>query len=73
VVQLGHFTPAGAPADFRLTVFAARAGEGTPVAGDDALKAEFVPFSRVLTRGTTKGAPGWIARAILALASPPLI
>ena len=40
--------------------------------GDDAAQAEFVPFSAVLTRPLTPGAAGWIARAIAALAEPPL-
>jgi ADP-ribose pyrophosphatase YjhB (NUDIX family) len=72
IVRLGQFRPAGAPQAFRLTVFAARAGEGQPRAGDDAARAEFVPFSNVLNRPTTAGAAGWIARAIAALSDPPL-
>ena len=44
-----------------LTVFAALAGEGMPVAADDAARAEFVAFERVLTRPHTPGAAGWIA------------
>ncbi|MGH6924805.1 MAG: NUDIX domain-containing protein [Propylenella sp.] len=69
VVRLGEFTPEGSA--FRITVFAARAGEGEPKVGDDAAKAEFVPFSHVLTRPLTAGAAGWIARAIAALADTP--
>jgi ADP-ribose pyrophosphatase YjhB (NUDIX family) len=69
VVRLGHLEPDGSP--FRVTVFAAQAREGEPKAGDDAAKAEFVPFSKVLTRPLTAGAAGWIARAIAALSDPP--
>jgi ADP-ribose pyrophosphatase YjhB (NUDIX family) len=69
VVRLGEFTPEGSA--FRVAVFAARAGDGEPKAGDDAAKAEFVPFAHVLTRPLTAGAAGWIARAIAALADPP--
>lgn len=76
LVRLGTFhpPPAGAAApSFSITVFAARALGGVPVAGDDAARAEFVPFSAVLTRPLTPRAPAWIARAILALADPPLL
>jgi hypothetical protein len=31
------------------------------------LRAEFVPFHAVLARPVTAGAPGWIARALMAL------
>jgi len=72
LVELGVFRPPAA-ADFRLTVFAGRAGEGVSVAGDDAVNAEFVPFHLVLERPLTDGAPGWIARALLALSDPRLI
>ena len=72
VVRLGLFRPPPENSPFHITVFAARAGEGIPRAGDDAAKAEFVPFSAVLTRPLTPGAVGWIARAIAALAVPPL-
>jgi 8-oxo-dGTP pyrophosphatase MutT (NUDIX family) len=72
LLRLGEFCPPGAPADFCLTVFAGRAGDGMPVAGDDALRAEFVPFGRVLERRLTAGAAGWIARAIAALSAPHL-
>lgn len=64
LVGLGTFSPAPG---FRVTVFAARAGVGDPVAGDDAERAEYVPFSAVLTRPLTRGAAGWIARAIFEL------
>jgi 8-oxo-dGTP diphosphatase len=57
---------------FRLAVFAARRGDGSPAAADDALEAAFVPFAAVLERRTTPGAAGWIARAIAILAEPPL-
>ena len=57
---------------FRLAVFAARAGDAEPVAADDAKRAEFVEFRAVLERKTTSGAAAWIARAIEALADPPL-
>ena len=71
--RLGAFNPNPSDASpFHLTVFAARAGEGTPKAGDDALHAQFVPLSGVLTRKTTAGAAAWIARAIAALADLPL-
>src|SRR5688572_13722115 len=69
-VELGLFRAPAAPADFRLTVFAGRAGEGVPVAGDDAVNPEFVPFRLVFERPLTEGAPGWIARALLALSDP---
>jgi 8-oxo-dGTP diphosphatase len=69
LVRLGEFTPEGSA--YCITVFAARAGEGEPKAGDDAGKAEFVPFSHALTRPLTAGAAGWIARAIAALAESP--
>lgn len=72
LVRLGVFEPPVAPLRFRLTVFAARAGDGVPVAADDAARAEFVPFQHVLDRPLTPGAAGWIARAIAALAPPPL-
>jgi 8-oxo-dGTP diphosphatase len=68
VVQLGAFNPAPG---FWVTVFAARAGSGDPVAGDDAAKAEYVPFSAVLTRPLTHGGASWIARAIFALSDLP--
>jgi 8-oxo-dGTP diphosphatase len=64
LARLGAFSPTS---EFWVTVFAARAGAGDPVAGDDAERAEYVPFSAVLTRPLTRGAPGWIARAIVAL------
>jgi ADP-ribose pyrophosphatase YjhB (NUDIX family) len=70
--ELGAFRPSGAPEGFRLIVFAARFVEGVPVAGDDALLAEFVPFHAVLARPVTPGAPGWIARALMAISDPPL-
>jgi len=70
VVRLGTEYP-GSGSRFRLTVFAARAGEMQPVAGDDAKRAEFVPFGAVLERTTTPRTAGWIARAIAALSDPP--
>jgi ADP-ribose pyrophosphatase YjhB (NUDIX family) len=72
LIRLGTFKPAPDRTPLTLTVFAARAGEGAPQPGDDALKAEFVPLSAVLERRTTPGAAGWIARALAALADPPL-
>jgi 8-oxo-dGTP pyrophosphatase MutT (NUDIX family) len=72
LVRLGAFQPAPDVSPLRLTVFAARAATGEPRAGDDALRAEFVPFHDVLQRRTTPGAPGWIARALIGLAFPPL-
>lgn len=72
LLRLGAAHPIPHVSDFRLAVFAARAGEGLPHAADDAAKAEFVPLSQVLTRRTTSGAAGWIARAISALAEPTL-
>ena len=71
VVRLGTKEPE-AGSTFRLAVFAARAGEGSPVAGDDARDATFVPFSAVLERKATSSAPAWITRAIVALADPSL-
>jgi ADP-ribose pyrophosphatase YjhB (NUDIX family) len=72
VVELGLFHPPPADSPFRITVFGAHAGEGEPVAADDAKQAEFVPLVRVLERPLTPGAPGWIARAIAALSDSPL-
>jgi len=71
VVRLGEFRPPSGGAVFHITVFAARAGEGMPVAADDAARAEFVAFERVLTQPHTYGAVGWIARAIAALGGLP--
>jgi 8-oxo-dGTP diphosphatase len=73
LVELGAFEPAPADAPLLLTVFAARAGAGAPQAGDDAVQAEFVPYAQVLARPLTAGAPGWIVRAVLGLANPPLL
>lgn len=73
LVRLGAFRPAPERSPLLLTVFAARAGEGEPRAGDDALSAEFVTFPQVLARPVTAGAAGWIARALAALAEPPLL
>jgi ADP-ribose pyrophosphatase YjhB (NUDIX family) len=70
LVHLGDFRPL-ATAAFHVSVFAARAGEGAPRAGDDAAEAEFVPFGCVLTRPLTAGAAGWIARAIVAVSEMP--
>ena len=71
VVELGSFRPAPDRSPLTLTVFAARAGDGSPEAADDALSAEFVPLRAVLERRTTAGAAGWIARAIAAIAELP--
>jgi ADP-ribose pyrophosphatase YjhB (NUDIX family) len=71
IVRLGLFHPPSAGSAFDITVFAALAGAGVPLAGDDAAQAEFVPFSAVLTRPLTARAPGWIARAIAALCDLP--
>ena len=73
LVRLGAFQPAPHVSPLLLTVFAARAGSGVPRAGDDALRAEFVPLERVLARPATAGAAGWIARGIAALADPPIL
>jgi 8-oxo-dGTP pyrophosphatase MutT (NUDIX family) len=73
LIRLGEFQPAPDKSPLRLTVFAARAGKGTPRAGDDARSAEFVPLAEVLSRPLTPGAPGWITRAVLALSDPPLL
>ncbi len=67
LVRLGTELPQPGSA-FRLAVFAARAGEGVPLAADDARAATFVPLAAVLERRTTSRTPGWIARAIVALA-----
>jgi 8-oxo-dGTP diphosphatase len=73
LVRLGAFNPNSADkTPFHLTVFAARAPDGSPRADDDAMRAEFVPLSAVLTLKTTAGAAAWIARAIAALSDPPL-
>ncbi len=70
LTMLGAFHPAQ-DARRRVTVFAARAPDREPRAGDDALRAEFVPLSQVLARPVTAGAVGWVARAILAVSKPP--
>ncbi len=70
---LGTFQPAPEVSPLLLTVFAGRAGAADPQPGDDALRAEFVPFGRVLTRPRTAGSAGWIVRALFALAEPPLL
>lgn len=72
-LRLGTAQPVPDDPDFQLVVFAARAGDGTPRAMDDAARAEFVPFSAVLSRRATAGAAGWVARAIAALAEPSLL
>ena len=72
LIRLGTAHPIPDVSEFRLAVFCARAGEGSPRSGDDAAKAEFVPFSRILTRKTTAGAAGWIAKATAALTEPTL-
>ncbi len=66
LVWLGSFHPAP-ELPLTLTVFAGRAGLEEPKAADDAVRAEFVPFARVLARPRTAGAAGWIVRAIEAL------
>jgi ADP-ribose pyrophosphatase YjhB (NUDIX family) len=71
LVRLGQFRPPSTGTAFHITVFAARAGVGMPVAADDAARAEFVAFERVLMRPHTAGAPGWIARAIAATGGLP--
>ena len=68
LLHLGAFSPAPDRSPLRLDVFCARAGEGEPAAGDDALRAEFVPLATVLQRRRTPGSIGWISRAILTLA-----
>jgi 8-oxo-dGTP diphosphatase len=70
---LGTFNPPGAASSFELSLFAGRTGENEPRAGDDAARAEFVPFERVLSRRLTAGAAGWIAKALLVLSEPPLL
>jgi 8-oxo-dGTP diphosphatase len=73
VIRLGAFQPAPEVPALTLTVFAARSDAADPEPGDDALCAEFVPFAHVLRRPRTAGAAGWIARALVALAEPPLL
>ena len=73
LVRLGAFQPAPELSPLLLTVFCASAGPEAPRAGDDALRAEFVPYHDVLLRRCTAGAAGWIARALAALTDPPLI
>jgi len=72
LVEVGAFQPSPDRSPLRLIVFAAHAPGGSPRAGDDALRAEFVPLSQVLARPVTPGAVGWVTRAILALSRPPL-
>ena len=71
LVRLGSFRPPGDGAAFEVTVFAAHAREGTPKAGDDAARADYVPLAAILERPLTAGAAGWIARAIAALSERP--
>jgi 8-oxo-dGTP diphosphatase len=73
LLRLGTTQPVPDDPLFQLVVFAARAGDGAPRAMDDAARAEFVPFSAVLSRRVTAGAAGWVARAIAALAEPSLL
>lgn len=73
LVRLGAFSPAPDRSPLRLAVFAARIEGALPVAGDDAVRVEFVAFADVLMRRTTPGAAGWIAKALIALADPPLL
>lgn len=73
LTRVGAFRPGGHTSPLILTVFAARAAGGEPRAGDDALRAEFVPLGNVLSRARTAGSAGWITLALLALADPPLI
>jgi len=73
LLPLGAFRPAPGISPLVLTVFAARAGPEAPRAGDDAVRAEFVPFHAVLARAMTPGAAGWIARALMAHAAPRLL
>jgi len=68
LLLLGTFQPVAEISALELSVYAARAGPGEPRAGDDALRAEFVPFQLVLARRVTAGGPKWIARALIALA-----
>lgn len=72
LMKLGSFRPAPDISTLCLTVFAARAATGDPRSGDDALAAEFVPFANVLARPLTAGGARWVARAIAAIADPPL-
>jgi 8-oxo-dGTP diphosphatase len=71
-VSLGPEEPVG-NSPFLLSVFAARGSEAEPVACDDAKAAAYVPFGAVLERPRTARVPGWIARALIALAKPPLL
>jgi ADP-ribose pyrophosphatase YjhB (NUDIX family) len=73
LIRIGTTKPKVDDPLFRLAVFAARAGEGSPRAMDDAAKAEFVAFAHVLTRRTTPGAAAWVARAVAVLAEPTLL
>lgn len=72
LAPLGTFRPLPEKSPLVLTVFAARLKDVAPRAGDDALRAELVRFACVLSRPCTPGATGWIARAIAAMATPPL-
>jgi 8-oxo-dGTP pyrophosphatase MutT (NUDIX family) len=72
LARIGAFLPGPGTSPMILTVFAAHAVGGEPRAGDDALRAEFVPFGEVLARPRTAGSAGWIARALLALGGPEL-
>ena len=73
LVPISAFHPSPDRSALTLVVFAARGGAEPPIAGDDALRAEFVPFEQVLLRRRTAHAAGWIARALVALAEPPLL
>lgn len=67
VVPLGTFRPAPGRSPFILAVHAAFAPSGEPVAGDDAVAAEYVPFGQVLARPVTPAALRWIASALVRL------
>ena len=71
LLPLGSFRPPSEGTAFEVTVFAAPAQDGAPQAGDDAARADYVPFAAVLERPLTAGAAGWIARAIAALSKTP--
>ena len=73
LAPLGVFQPAPELTPLVLSVFSARGGPEEPLAGDDARQAEYVRLAHVLVRRLTPGAPGWIARAILAHSDPPLL
>jgi ADP-ribose pyrophosphatase YjhB (NUDIX family) len=69
---LGTFDPKGRDTPFHLSVFAGLSETCDVTAGSDAAEAAFVPIGAVAGLPHTKGAVGWVARAVMALRAPAL-